>query len=168
MVTLTDTSVLRLIGVDLPPYSARGLVQELKTIPQATALRRTVNGGLLDVSAPQFRKYETSISNSSRPDVQPPSWDGIFPGLEITVYCIAELCQMHSGFSTETSGFLSTDTETPPLHLGLHRPHVHGSIRFEDGFVFYRPILQMRITALSQKVDEYGATVDWSLMAEEI
>lgn len=161
MITLTNTTLLRLYGIGVPPFSIRGATQTLVPIAQAKALRRTVNGALLDLSVAQFHKYNSVITNSNKPDVQPPAFDGVFPGAVLTMSCIAELCQEHSGYSTETSGVLSTDP-------ALHRPAVSGSIRFESGFVFYRPVLQMMVMDLTQKTDEYGSITDWTLTTEEV
>lgn len=141
----TDTTVLTISGVGVTPYSARGLVQSLEPIGAAVQMRRTVNGELRDISMAQFRKYRSTISGS---DQQPPAVGGLWPGQLVTVGCIAELAYQ-------------TATGSP------ERPAVPGSSRVEGDFTFFRPSLQMRVTAFSMSADEWRAGVQWSLSLEE-
>lgn len=139
------TTLLVLTGIGVTPYSARGLTQTLEPIPGSVALRRTVNGALIDVSAPQFRKYQSTISCT---DQQAPALNGVFPGLQVTVDCVAELAYATSGGSPD-------------------RTVVPGSSRTEDAFTFYRPRLVMIVTGYRTTTDEYGAAVGWQLDLEE-
>jgi hypothetical protein len=138
-------TLLVLDPIGVPPYSARGLTQTYAPIGASTAQRRTVNGQLVDVSAPQMRKYATQISCT---DQEAPALDGIYPGMTVTVDCIFEL-------SFPTGG-------TPD------RTVVPGSQRDADGFTFYRPRLTCMVTAISDSTDEWGASVNWQLSLEEI
>jgi hypothetical protein len=139
-------TVLRLQGIGVPPYSARGLKQTLEVIDQATQLRRTVNGSLKDISFASFRKYKSSITGS---DQQPPNFNGRWPGLQVTVDCIAEMSY-------------AQDDESP------ERPVVPGSEIVEGAHTTFRPRLIMRIVNLTISHDEYGRQVDWTLDLEEI
>ena len=141
-----DDTLLILSGVGVPRYSARGLTQSLEPIDAALQLRRSINGDLLDLTYAPFRKYKSTISCA---DFNPPSIDGIWPGHVVEVECVAELSYPESG-------------GTPT------RPAVYGSERTQNGYVFYRPILEMMVTAFSTETDEYGAIVSWSLELEEI
>ena len=140
------SDVLTLSGIGVPPYSARGASQTLEPIEAARQLRRTVNGALIDLSRPEFRKYRSTISCA---DQQPPAIDGVWPGRVVTVDCISEL-------SYRTSGGTPGRTVVP------------GSSRTEGDYTFYRPQLTMRVVSFSQDTDEYGATVSWSLELEEV
>jgi hypothetical protein len=140
-------TVLVLKGIGVPPYSARGVKQTLEVIDQATQLRRTVNGSLRDISFSGFRKYKSSITGS---DQQPPNFNGRWPGLQVTVDCIAELA------------YAQDNGETP------ERPVVPGSEVTEGAHTSFRPRLVMRIVNLSINHDEYGRQIDWSLDLEEI
>jgi hypothetical protein len=146
-VAVNSHTVLKIRGIGVPPYSARGLKQTLEVIDQATQLRRTVNGSLKDISFAGFRKYKSEISGS---DQQPPNFNGKWPGLQVVVDCIAELA------------YAQDDGETP------ERPVVPGSQFVEGAHTSYRPRLTMRIVNLSINHDEYGRQVDWSLSLEEI
>lgn len=146
MTDTPDTTLLRLHGIGVPPYSARGLADTLTPIAAAKNLRRTINGQLRDVSASQFQKYAITISGS---DQQPPACDGVWPGRQITVEMIQELC-------------FEADTDGPG------RTPVAGSEREESGFTFYRPVLEVLITTFEVRKDEYGAVVSWTLEAEEV
>jgi hypothetical protein len=69
-------TLLEISGIDLPHYATRGLTQTLEPIDQAKQTRRTVNGSLKDISAPQFQKYKSSITCT---DQQNPGLDGCGP-----------------------------------------------------------------------------------------
>ena len=140
------SDVMTLSGMGVPPYSARGASQTLEPIQAAQQLRRTINGELIDLSRPEFRKYRSTISCA---DQQPPAIDGVWPGQILTVGCIAEL-------SYRTSGGAPS------------RPVVSGSSRTEGDYTLYRPSLTMRVVSFSQDTDEYGATVSWSIELEEV
>ena len=140
------SDVLTLSGIGVPPYAARGASQTLEPIEAARQLRRTINGDLIDLSRPEFRKYRSTISCA---DQQPPAVDGVWPGRVVTVGCISEL-------SYRTSGGAPA------------RPAVSGSTRTEGDYTLYRPSLTMRVVSFSQDTDEYGATVSWSLELEEV
>lgn len=149
---MTTTSILVLSAIGLPPYSARGLKQTLAPIAASTQLRRTVNGALKNVADPLFRKYASVISGQ---DVDPPALDMVWPGRTLTVSCIYELAIQ--------------DSETDPLGSGdLGRTPVQWPARSADGFLFYRPLLVMKVTGWNGNEDEYGRVVDWTLNLEEV
>lgn len=145
MVTLVDPTVLRLWGIGVPPYSARGLVQNITPIDASVHLRRTVNGRMVDLSHDQFRKYASTITGS---DQSPPAVDGIWPGQQVTVDCIVELAY-------------------PEYDGGNLREEVPGSKRQETGFWFYRPRLHMVVRNFTIERNEYGAVVGWTMDLEE-
>lgn len=141
-----SSTILRLAGVGLSPYAARGLTQTLNPIAQSKDLRRTINGDLVDFSVEQFRKYASVISGN---DQMPPGVAGVWPGREVQVECIAELYYLTAGGSAE-------------------RPVVEGSTRAEGIYTHFRPVLDMRVVDFSQSFDEWDAQVSWSLTLEEI
>ncbi len=138
------TTTLTLTGVGVPAYSARGLTQTLEPLDLATSLARTINGELIDLSRPEFRKYKSTISGT---DQRPPSCDGLWPGRQIVVDCIEELAYPDGGVP--------------------QRPVVDGSSFSEGGFTYYRPRLTMVVTAFQLSRDEYSAQVAWSMSLEE-
>jgi hypothetical protein len=140
-------TVLRMVGVGVPPYSARGLKQTIAPIDQAINLKRTVNGALKDISFSGFRKYKTTISGT---DQRPPNFDGKWPGLTVIVDCIAEL------------------SYTPDEGETRQRLAVPGSEHVEGAHTVYRPRLTVKILNFSQDHDEYGAAIGWSVDLEEI
>lgn len=79
------STVLSLTGITLGDYSCRGLTMDLSPIQSSNGLRRTANGGLLNLTAPQFQKYSASISCQ---DQDAPELDGIWQGQAVTVVCI--------------------------------------------------------------------------------
>lgn len=142
---MSDTNLM-IFGMGISPYSARGLTQTLVPIEAAKVLRRSINGALYDLSFDQFRKYQSKITCE---DQATPAIDGIWPGAEVTVYCVAELSRL-------------TDTEGPA------RPVVPGSERVDGAFTFYRPILDMRVIAFETGLAEWDADYNWTLELEEI
>jgi hypothetical protein len=141
---MAGETVLSLLGLGVPAYSARGLTQTLEPLDQATSLARTINGELIDLSRAEFRKYKSTISGT---DQRPPSCDGLWPGRQIVVDCVEELAYPDGG--------------TP------QRPVVVGSSFSEEGFTYYRPRLTMVVTDFQLSRDEYGAQVGWSMSLEE-
>lgn len=140
---------LKLTGLGVPPFSVRGVVQTLEPIDDAADVRRTMNGTAINLSNPDFRKYQSEISCE---DMSPPAIDEIAVGMELTVECVAELSYQ---------GAL-------PLAGNNSRPAVTGSAREANGFVFYRPILTMLVTGHSVEHDEWGAITSWSIDLEEV
>ena len=138
---MTET-ILQINGIPLVPQSARGLTESIEPIAEAVSLRRTVNGKLINVAAPAYRKYRATITCG---DFNAPALDGVFPGAVVTVDCVSE-------FSTEGSP---------------ERPVVAGSERTAGGVTYYRPQLTMLVSNYSTQTDEYGAAVSWTLELEE-
>ena len=142
----SDSTLLKISGVGMSPYAARGLTQTLNPIDQSKDLRRTINGELIDFSVEQFRKYTSVISGN---DQMPPGVAGIWPGHDVQVECVVELYYVTAGGSAE-------------------RPVVVGSERTEGPYTYYRPILSMRVVDFNQSFDEWAVQVSWSLTLEEI
>ena len=82
---MSDSTLLELTGIELGDYSCRGLTLDLQLVTASNGLRRTVNGALRDFTAPQFRKYQATISCE---DQDAPELVGIWQGLPVTVTCI--------------------------------------------------------------------------------
>jgi hypothetical protein len=143
---MANETLLTLSGDGMPPFSVRGITQTLKPIDAAKSLKRTVNGVLRDLSASQFKKYNSTISCS---DQQSPAFDAVEIGQILTVGCVEELSYKTSGGS--------------PAH-----PVVSGSSRVEGSYTFYRPSLTMMVTGKTQSRDEYGAAESWTLELEEV
>jgi hypothetical protein len=142
-------SLLILSPMGLPWYSARDITQTLNPIQaiqnNRQNLRRTIGGVLVNITPTEFLKYGSKISSS---DQQPPSVDGVWPGTLVTVTCITQLAY--------------------PVGGSPQRPVFSGSTVTSNGFVFYRPILNMMITGWSQSFAEWKAGVHWELDLEEV
>lgn len=139
-------TLLVISGPGIADYSARGLTQSLDPVDASAVLARTVNGVLIDLSPAQMRKYRSTISCT---DTETPALDGVWPGMQLTVDCVAEL-----GYRTAGN--------TP------QRPVVPGSSRTSGSWTYFRPRLEMRVVQYSTSRDEYGALTEWSLELEEI
>lgn len=139
-----EGTLLILDGIGIPLYSARGLSQTLTPIAEATALERSVNGEIIDFSDDQFRLLSSKITCT---DQRTPAIDGIWPGMAVSVSCVAELCYPTSGSPSRSA--------------------VSGSDYTEGSFTFYRPLLEMTVTGFNTLTDEWGASVGWELDLEE-
>jgi hypothetical protein len=139
-------TLLVLTGMGIPPYSARGLKQQLIPIAASANMRRTVNGALINLSPSQFQKFRTVITGN---DQSPPANDGVWPGRLVTIDCIEELAYLTGG--------------TP------ERPVVDGSSRVVGPWTFYRPRLSMMMTTpLDATIAEWEAGVAWTMEFEEV
>lgn len=136
--------VLSVGGV--PLYSARDLEQSLNPIKAASNTRRTINGTLVDLSVNKFYKYESKIKCS---DVEAPALDGVFPGMTLTVDCVAELVFRTAGGSPS-------------------RAVVPGSGRVVGNYTIYRPRLTMMVVGLEQRLSEYDHETRWEMDLEEV
>lgn len=145
------STLLVIGGVGVTPYSARGLSQTLEPIEAASQLRRTVNGELVDVAAVQLRKYRSTINCS---DQQAPAFDGLWPGTQVVVQCVAELAYLTSG--------------GPPDRPVAEVASDEFATRTEGAFTFYRPELTMLVKSFRQQTDEWDAVIGWSLELEEV
>ena len=133
----------------VPLYSARGLKGTLTPIGMLSGgntLRRTVNGTLIDIGAPQMRKYQLEISGD---DVDPPAFDSLWPGAEVAVDSNVEMAFLTAGGSAG-------------------RTMVPGSERFDATHTYYCMRLTMLVMGMEVQRDEWGCAVSWSLTLEEV
>ena len=72
-------------GIDIPNFALRGVKQQISPIDQSSRLERTVNGRLVDLSDPLFRKRKTVITGE---DVEFPYLADVWPGQEVTITSI--------------------------------------------------------------------------------
>jgi len=131
------------------PFSARALTGTLSPIAAAKGddkLARTVNGTLIDLSAPQMRKFRLEVSGN---DQAPPALDGLWVGMPVHVACHVELAYLTAGGGPERSPVL-------------------GSERTEGDYTYYRPQFTMLVVEHQQDREEWGAAVTWSLALEEV
>ena len=138
-------TILEIIGMGIVLYSARGCTQTYTAIPAAKVLRRTINGDLVDVSYSQFDKYSTEVTCK---DMAAPALDGIWPGRELTVHCIAELVASPGQPITRNAVSGSTYVDA-------------------NGFTHYRPILVCRAIEYQVGAEDWTASVNWKLQLEE-
>jgi hypothetical protein len=116
-------------GVGLPDYAVRGVRQTISPVDHASRLERTVNGNLVNLGDPAFRKYKTTISGS---DQEAPALGDVWPGRVVTVTSIVALA--------------SSDSMGPA-----------GPVSFTG-----------LVRSFEVSIDEWSATVDWTLEIEQI
>jgi hypothetical protein len=149
--TYTDLVIVDVSGTapGVNPYSARGLRGALRPIDAGQGLdklARTVNGSLIDISAPQMRKYRLEITGN---DQAPPALDGLWVGMLTTVWSHVEVAYL-------TSGGSPSRTPAP------------GSVRTEGSYTYYRPTFAMRVVEWQIEREEWDANAPWSLTLEEV
>jgi hypothetical protein len=131
------------------PWSARALRGTMRPIDMAqgdSKLARTVNGTLVDISAPQMRKYRLELTGE---DMAAPALDGVWVGMQVTVNSNVELAFLTAG---------GTPERTP----------VSGSVHYDGDYTYYCPQFQMLVVERHTERQEWAAVVSWSLALEEI
>lgn len=146
-----DRNTLLVIrGAGIPDYSARGLTQSWAPIDLATDLRRSVNAKLVNFGAPAFKLLKTTVSCTDQRS--PPM---LWPGDEVTLECAFYL-----SYATGATGATASTTQLFTAATG--------SVFTEDGFVFYRPVLDCVFVGWGDNsTDEWGASVSWSMDFEQ-
>lgn len=133
-------------GPQLTPYSARGLTQTYQQIAMdGDTVDRDINGNLVDLTYPQFRKYRVTVTCK---DGTTPAFDGAWRGMIVEVACAFEF-SYRTGFAPQ-------------------RPEVSGSSRTEGDFTYYRPLLTCRVMDIRNGLEEYQAEYAWQIDLEEI
>ena len=144
---------LVIVGVGIAPYSARGITQTLSDIDGSISTRRNINGGLRNTTPPGFDKFKSSLSCE---DAESPAFDLLPPGTIVEIHCISELAVMG-----DEPALIETWS-------GGVRPVVPGSARWEEGVIYYRPILTMMVLSRTMSHDEWNRAVSWSIELEEV
>lgn len=133
-------------GSNVPLYACREATQTLRPISAANDTARTVNGVLNDLSDQlTFRKFLSEISAT---DFNSPPFDGFWPGMVLTVDCVAELCYATAGSPS--------------------RPVVSGSSWVNGDFTVYRPQIVFRIMDYQVGLKEWASETSWTLFLEEV
>jgi hypothetical protein len=139
-------TLLVITGPGIADYSCRGATQTLDPVDESSKLERTINGALINLSPAQMQKFKSTISCT---DVEAPAFDGLWPGMQLGVDCVAEL-----GYHTATGA--PTRTVVP------------GSERTSGAWTYYRPHLEMLVVQYTVSRDEYGHLTQWQLELAEI
>lgn len=145
MVFPAGNTWLKLSGIGVPPYAARGLSEQLEPI-DTDDVQRTINGELVDFGFEQFEKFQLTISGH---DMRPPACSGVWKGKIVQVDTISRV-----GYLTLTGV--------------VDRIIVPGSEIVEGDFTYVRLRLQMMVMSYSQNTDEWNAKCDWTMVLEEI
>ena len=178
--TLCETELrLRLLDTDagdlprLPVWSSRGVIQSLMPLRQPS-LSRTIDGRLIDLSAPWERKYRSRVTCR---DKRPAAFEGLWIGAALEVDCVSALyCPLPENARapislarTPVPGSVVLETEDGDLIALAPKgtqvslpPHTPGH------FLVYRPRLSMRLTHFSSETDEWGLDVGWDMELEEM
>ncbi len=157
----------------LPAWSARGCTQTFQYI-QTPAFKRTVNGDLVDIGGTQHRKYRTTISCQDR---VAPAFEAFWSGTRLWVDCIQLLTVPLAPKETELKlgrqpvpDSWSAETlsgETIQIYT-VEDLKVTLKAADEKGYFSYRPCLSMMLASYQLKTDEWGMTVGWDMVLEEV
>lgn len=160
-------TLLQIGGVQIPAGAGRGINQSYEQISSGQVIR-DINGVLHDLTSPSHRKWRTTISCR---DQSAPTLSDLWIGDEVEVSCIAPFRQpVVSG-----AVVLSRDPVSGSVQAfdSAGKP-VAATVSGRDvstpgaAYVFFRPVLTMRIVEKSEDMDEWGAEVGWSVSLEEV
>jgi len=183
---MSDT-VLTLSGIGVVPLSGRGVTERLTPISSG-ALRRTINGTLVDATLTAHRKFQVSLSGG---DLQPFAFNAIWRGKTTTVQCITEQAQAITLTSAAAADVLLdrkpvSGSGRAICKLANYEPVFATSVTFEttgglhyadvtfptgttgDAFVMYRPELNCMVDSWNSDTDEYAAAPGWTLELVEV
>ena len=155
-----------------PPLSARGCMQQLTPI-QSGELRRTINGVLIYTGKPLTHKYRSLITCEDKASA---ALEGIWRGSEVRIGCIQRLWQKVIGFQATLerdplpgSVFMITAKGVEVEVQGIKGRTVSFTMASgEEGFISYRPWMEMRVLSFSLLTNEWGMKAGWRLELEEI
>ncbi|RVD13024.1 MAG: hypothetical protein EOS73_26305 [Mesorhizobium sp.] len=148
---MTETTLLRLDPISVPPYSARG-INESFDLDGTSQLARTVNTELIDLAdaSENDSKYKLTITCT---DQNMPALDGVKRGMTLTVDCATEFTYLTSSGSPSRPPASTTDDP---------------ATRTEGDYTFYRPRLTMKVVDYRLSFDEPRADNNWSLILLEV
>lgn len=163
-------TVLTLTLGGLPPLSARGCEQILKPI-QLGKMVRTVNGELIYMGE-QGLKYQSIIRAKDRTVL---AVNGLYPGVKVDVGCVQPLFEKmektsHTPMRPFVEGSLCViDQNQEALEFFIKGDKVYLSEKTsKDVYIYYRPILTMRVTDFLIRTNEWTFESSWELFLEEI
>ena len=96
----THTTLLRIDDIELSPYATRQIQVSVEPIAQASQLRRTVNGTLVDTALHQFRKYRVTVTGT---DQESPILTSVWPGQAHNLTLVPET-GISEGSTGDTAG----------------------------------------------------------------
>lgn len=164
---------LKITGIGFTPQSIRGAQQQLFPV-QGACPRRTVSGDLISLTSPFHQKYRTLISCE---DTLTPSVDRLWPGQRVNVSCIIRLWQSFEakevplllGRKPVSGSLVAFDKNESPVSI-LNQRGLEVSLDHEgrEGFVSYRPELEMRVVTFFTNTKEWEMKSYWELLLEEV
>ena len=160
-------SELKMSRGGFPPLSARGCVQSLTPIKLGN-FHRTINGKLIYNTPTGSKKYCSRIVCHDKSAF---ASEGLWVGEEVGVACIQRLIQKFSGSKVNLERIPVNGSVKVIAAAKTELKVVERKVVFErpaEGFISYRPVLQMRITDMQLKTDEWGLKAQWQLDLEEI
>jgi len=135
-------------GLSVYQYAGRNLTQTLEPIMgggiMGTQVRRDINGNLINLTYPQFRKYSSTISCT---DHNEPAFSRVWFGQVVDVECAKELNYYTTTGSPERSVVSS---------------------RVEGDYTFYRPALTMMIVGMRSSFAEWKSEYNWQIELQEV
>lgn len=152
----------------LPLFSSRKCTQTLSL--GGSPLERTLDG-MVACTHLYPRKYMSTIQCQ---DKAPPAFDTLDVGSAVRVDCITHLTQPVAAGQDDvklarTPAPGSITLQTPQETIELNNADTHFSITppSEDGFITYRPRLNMVVKAFIITAQEWQLTEGWRLDLEE-
>lgn len=161
-------------GAFLPYGSARGLSVSVQPI-SAGEIRRTINGGLVDLTRATHRKYRVQISGQ---DMITPTladfWPGMLTSMRIPVWFRQSIATPTSTITISRNVLSDADARvfdalgTPVAFTRAGRVITAAALGGEQGWVEYLPFVEGRVIERTEQHQEWAASANWSLTVEEI
>lgn len=160
-------------GAYLPYGSARGLSVSVQPI-NAGEIRRTINGGLVDLTRTTHRKYRVQISGQ---DTITPTladlWPGALVSMRIPVWFRQSIATPTNSLTISRDVLSDADVRvfisfgTPVAFTRAGRVITAAGLAGAQGWVEYLPFVDGRVIERTEQHQEWAASATWSLTVEE-
>lgn len=160
---------LAISGVVIPYGSARGVSVSISPI-EAGAMRRTINGTLIDLTRSTHRKHRLEIQCQ---DTIAPTLAALWRGQTVSVFAPLRLRQaLASGAATlvrsPVPGSVRCWTADGSIQIPATVSGTSVSGAAGASYVEYQPIMSMMVMERSEDFAEWDATTGWSITLEEV
>lgn len=177
-------------GVAFPPGSDLYIVCDVSPIAQASDLRRSVNGDLINLARSPFKKYRVSLTCA---DIRPAAIDHLFPGdylevvpsepfhfsfhppatsVQIPRSCIEIVGMTAAGDLVQPNvqpvSSLPLSKVYDPVRVAAMRANRTVNFPVAVESVRFRPVLACRLLSSSHDSVEFKSTSSWKLELEEV
>jgi hypothetical protein len=155
----------------LPMGSIRGCKQTLEPL-SAPVYRRALDGQLVVIKK-GIDKYQCTLMCE---DIICPSFEKLIPGTSLWIECIQRFTtpllkpeeKLTLKRSAVPNSFFLITPGKKPIALEVKNPKCIELSKEQEGYVSYRPLLNMMLMDLRTEMDEWENRIKWKMVLEEI